>query len=230
MHVYLLEMPRTEGPSSFYIGQRSVSPEESTDYWGSGAFCLNYMKGKGREFVRKNVKKTILLRDLPNQDALNYWEMFAIQDYRDRFGDRVVNWTKGGEGRAGPHTEEVKVKIGEAVKERWKRGGYKAKMAQEMKERWDSPEYKARVSKAFKEVWESPEYKAKMSKMLSETRKGENNPNYKVNSVRQILKRILASESVDIKIKTFHRALKNPNHRNHAKYMELFNKYKLEEK
>lgn len=282
MHIYLLEMPRSGNkPSSLYIGQRIYSPEESTNYYGSGTFCLNYRKKHDMEWIRNNVKKTILLRDLPNQDALNYWEKFAIADYRDRFGDRVVNWTKGGEGRPGPHTEEVKAKQSVISKKMWeseehrtkmkakmekvrKSPEYKAKHSEACKKMWESDEHRAKMdkiyessehrtklSKAIKKTWESDEFRAKMRKKMwgcnefrakmekiwrspeykakrSAAYKGENNPNFKINSVQQILGRIEAAEGVRIPSTTIRRILKNPKHKKHAEYVALFNKYKVE--
>lgn len=243
MHIYRLEFPRSDGSTSIYIGQSKFTPEESTDYWGSGNFCKDYVKRHGKEKVREIVKRTILLRDLPNQEALNYWEIFAIADYKDRFGDKVVNQAKGGEGGdTGPCTDETRVKRSKAIKEAWKSEEFRAKHKKAMKKVMENDEYRAKISKSSKKMWECPEFRSKQKKVMekvwkspewrakqSKAHRGSNNANYNINSIKQVYGRAFASGDIKIVYAVFCRALKNPKHPKHDKYTKLYNKHLIKE-
>lgn len=162
-------MPRSGNkPSSLYIGQSKSTPEQAKNYYGSGDFCKKYRKKYGLRWIKENVKKTILLQDLPNQEALDYWETFAIADYRCRFGDRVVNRADGGDGLSSSMakklwgSEEYRKKQSEARKGKKKSEEHKRKISEANKRTQNLPELKAKRSEVAKKLWKSPEYRAKI--------------------------------------------------------------------
>lgn len=208
MYIYICEYPRSDGTISLYIGQSIRTPEESTDYYGSGIFCQNYEKKYGKEYVQQNVKKKILRRDVKDKKTLDYLERLYIRNCRNKYGDLVVNIAEGGEGGSYPKSEEHKHKIGKAHKGKKK-----------------SEEHRRKIAEARKGKKHSEEVKRKISKKMT----GKNHHNYNVNSVRQIWKR--GYEAGDIKVvrRVFHRALKNPNHKKHDECIKVYNKHLIKE-
>lgn len=177
MYIYLSKFPNhSDGGYYYYVGQSTFTPEESTDYFGSGIFCQNYEKEWGKEYIRQNVKKNILRRDIKDRKTLDYLERLYIKNYRNKYGDLVVNIADG--GGSGPCTEEKKKKLSEAAKNQWESPEFrtkikeiykspevKARKSRATKEMCKSPEVRARKSKASKEMWERDDYRAKMEKI-----------------------------------------------------------------
>lgn len=184
MYIYVCEYPRSDGTISFYIGQSTKSPEESTDYYGGGLFCRDYKKKWGKEYVRQNVKKKILRRDVKDKKTLDYLERLYVKNYRNKYGDLVVNIADGGEGgNICPWTEERKRKISEAKKGKKMSKEARRKMsearkgkkrskdairktAEANKGKKRSEETKRKIGKSSKKRWKNSEYRAKISESL----------------------------------------------------------------
>lgn len=220
MYVYACTYKHPDGTLSYYVGKHERPYEKSKWYLGSGKFCQNFKKKYGKEYTKNNVVKKILIHSLPDSKTLCKWEKIFIMSYRQIYGSLCRNFTDGGDGGCGPHKEEAKKKISKANKKMWECDKHRTKMSEINKKMWECDKFRAEM----KEITDSPEYRAKISDAI----RGEKNPKYNVNSVVLILDRILAGEGVRIPRTSFNRARRNPEHKKHAEYMELFNRYKVE--
>lgn len=129
-HVYKLSYPPVNDEPTFYIGQRGTTPELSQNYYGSGIEPEAYIEKHGMPFVRRYVKKTILIRDVTDKKLLNLYEEWAIASIREVYGrERVSNISnKGGGPEAGENhplygttlSEDHKEDISNTLKEYYK--------------------------------------------------------------------------------------------------------------
>lgn len=226
MHIYLCKYPNhSEGGYYYYIGKRELSPEKCKYYFGGGKFCEGYEKKYGKEFIRKNVQKIVLMSNIPSKESLSYWEKVHIRSHREQYRDRVMNLAKGGlgGGRTGPHTEETKRKIGEASKRRNHSDEAKRKIAKALKGKKHSEETRRKIAEGNKGKKKSEETKRKIGKANG----GKNNPNYNVNSVRQVHKRICEAGEIKVTRGAFNYVLKSPKHQKHDEFTKLYNKYSV---
>lgn len=314
MYIYSCEYPRSDGTISYYIGQSTKSPEESTDYYGSGVFPQNYEKKYGKEYIKQNVKKKILRRNVKDKKTLDYLERLYVKNYRNKYGDLVVNIADGGEGASFPgeqnprydhtiyHFRNVKTKetfkgtrynftekygldkaeislLIRGEKEYfkyWVMNDSKIKSVKDTRcklsnaqkgsnhSQYDHTIYHFRnvsTGEAFKgtkhnfvkkynlhhsnvgmlirgkvnhcKYWVLNDSEIKSvedtKRIWSKVRGGSNNPNYNVNSIEQIHKRAFAAGDVKVLVDAFRLALKNPNHKNYKKFIELRDKHTIKE-
>jgi len=95
--------------NKIYIGLSSKTPEETTDYYGSGVVINLALDKHGKH----NFTKTILERNITDIDLLSERERHYIKLYDAT--NKGYNITKGGRGVLGyKHTEETKQKIAES--------------------------------------------------------------------------------------------------------------------
>ena len=137
-----------------YIGQHKYKTLDD-NYMGSGKNIKRAIKKYGKE----NFKKDILVFDIVKKDLINELEKGYIAFYRS-IGKAEYNIADGGEGGAGPLSEETKKKIAETLKGHpgWNKGkhlSYEARkrMSEAHKGKMSGPlseETKRKISEAQK--------------------------------------------------------------------------------
>ena len=148
-----------------YIGQHKYEKLDD-NYMGSGKLLKSAQKKYGIE----NFKKEILIFNISKKEHIDLLEKTFIASERRKAGaENCYNITEGGEGHAGPFSEEAKRKMSEARKGKFLSEETKKKISEAKKGKLLSEETKRKMSKAHKGKLLSEKYKRK----ISEAHKGK---------------------------------------------------------
>lgn len=159
MHYIYLIVNKVNGKT--YVGQRKSSKEWHEDnYMGSGKLLAKAKLKYGIENFEK-----FLIQHCYSKEEANKAEKFWIAEYRSR-GKAEYNIAYGGEGFAGKHSEETKLKMSESMrgKNTW------------MKGRHLSEETKRKISEASKGKRNSffgKQHSEESKRKMSEAKKGK---------------------------------------------------------
>ena len=206
--------------NKFYVYKHSFS--NGRIYIGKGVNDRCYDFRNRSEFWKRNFCKygdptvDVVLDRLSEEQAFELEEFLIVEciDSGYELGERLINFTTGGEGTSGySHTEDTKKIISETSKKRWSDPTYrdnavaklkqynakeeaKERKSKESKSRWEDPLYVELMKQVRINTWKNPDHKEKMSNRM----KGANNPSarraniYKYPSGELVAENVVSAE------------------------------------
>lgn len=116
-----------------------------------------------------------------NSEELSYKENFWIRAYNSMNRKKGYNMTEGGAGAK--LRDEVKRKISDKIKKKWREPEYREAISKEINKRFEDPKYKKKVIETLKKGsqkrWSKKEEKERMKKIMAKiNREKVKNPDY----------------------------------------------------
>lgn len=87
MYVYTIQIKIPGEPDRWYVGARSVKPENDTKYFGSGKKIQQHIKKHGTKYLTKHILK----QSFENLQELKEAERQFIKRYKKVYGKRCLN-------------------------------------------------------------------------------------------------------------------------------------------